>query len=261
MALKCSWIRRYLKEKSQYYMLVSIICPALDSIGKYGANFVQKKISEVSNPFWKDILQALYSIIYLRSPKSWEEFLSVPVFYNPNIKIGGKSFYSSNYTKKGIYFINDFLGENGNLYSFERFQQINNVQNTNFLFYNSIITSIRTYLNTLSIAHKSKKEKTPLQPLIAKVIFKQEKGCRVTYDLLIESGVKPTSQQKWTNILNLDNFNWKNVYILPFKCTKDSRLQWLQFRINHRILGTNNLRAKMGLINNNSCSFCKRPLV
>ena len=38
-----------------------------------------------------------------------------------------------------------------------------------------------------------------------------------------------------------DNFGWKYVYEQPFFLTKDSMLQWFQYRINHRILGTNRL--------------------
>ena len=44
---------------------------------------------------------------------------------------------------------------------------------------------------------------------------------------------------------------------MPFKITKDPQLQWLQFRINNRILGTNYLRKKMKMVSSDLCTFCK----
>ena len=52
-----------------------------------------------------------------------------------------------------------------------------------------------------------------------------------------------------------DAFGWKYVYELPFFLTKDSMLQWFQYRINHRILGTNRLMFKMGIVDKENCSF------
>ena len=63
--------------------------------------------------------------------------------------------------------------------------------------------------------------------------------------------VLPTlkSQNKWRIDMNLpDNFGWKYVYELPFFLTKDSMFQWFQYRIKHRILGTNRLMFKMGIV-------------
>ena len=71
--------------------------------------------------------------------------------------------------------------------------------------------------------------------------------------------VLPTlkSQNKWRIDMNLpDNFGWKFVYELPFFLTKDSMLQWFQYRINHRLLGTNRLMFKMGIVDKENCSFC-----
>ena len=77
--------------------------------------------------------------------------------------------------------------------------------------------------------------------------------CRDIYNLLLGS-VLPTmkSQNKWMNLP--DNFGWK--FELPFFLTKDSMLQWFQYRIIHRILGTNRLMFKMGVVDQNNCSFC-----
>ena len=41
-----------------------------------------------------------------------------------------------------------------------------------------------------------------------------------------------------------------------FQCTKSSKLQWLQYRINQHTLTTNTIVYKIGLKVDNLCSFC-----
>ena len=65
--------------------------------------------------------------------------------------------------------------------------------------------------------------------------------------------------EKWGMELNLSpNFCWKRIITLPFTSIKDTNLRWFQFRIIHRILGTNSLLYKMGIKRENTCSFCER---
>ena len=53
-----------------------------------------------------------------------------------------------------------------------------------------------------------------------------------------------------------ENFNWNKVNQLVIDCTKESKLKWFQYRIVHRILGTNDLLFKCKIKNNPMCSFC-----
>ena len=51
--------------------------------------------------------------------------------------------------------------------------------------------------------------------------------------------------EKWGAELNLGpTFCWKNILTFPFSLVKDTNLRWVQFRIIHRILGTNSLLCK-----------------
>ena len=56
--------------------------------------------------------------------------------------------------------------------------------------------------------------------------------------------------------LNLDdNFNWPTILSLPFNIEQDTNLKWFQFRIIHRILGTNYLLNKIRLKQNDKYTF------
>ena len=99
----------------------------------------------------------------------------------------------------------------------------------------------------------------PFRPQIIKVIFCSKTGCRPIYDVLNLNDFHLKSQNKWITELNhQDNFGWKFVFDLPFYLTKDSKLQWFQFKIVHRIIGTNHLLSKMGLKENDYYSFCNQ---
>jgi len=168
---------------------------------------------------------------------------------------GGNSFFFKNYFDRGIQCVGDFIDQNGSLYLFDMFMQKWNVR-TNCVHYNSIHSSItrviRVYKFILPFSYEMVR---PFRPQIIKVICCSKTGCRPIYDVLNVNDFHRKSQNKWITELNLkDNFGWKFVFDLPFYLTKDSKLQWFQFKIVHRIIGTNHLLSKMGL--KDYCSFC-----
>ena len=66
-------------------------------------------------------------------------------------------------------------------------------------------------------------------------------------------------QKKWEEILalGLDETKWREIFKLPFIVTQNTKLQWLQYRINQRILGTNKLLYKIKVKDNAFCTFCQ----
>ena len=95
----------------------------------------------------------------------------------------------------------------------------------------------------------------PIRSLTIKLITCKTKGCRSIYYVLIKTKQIPSSRAKWRRRLTI-NLNFKFIYDISFSCTNDPKLQWLHFRINHRILGTNYLLVKMRINNSELCSFC-----
>jgi hypothetical protein len=137
--------------------------------------------------------------------------------------------------------VNDFLDNRGNLLSFDEFLTKFDI-NTNFSEYQNIIESNRRFLNQLSLRHLHQKEEMPIQPLMIEIIYSQKKGCRQIYDYILRANISSIAKRKWEDELNLNNdFNWNGIYRLPFNITKDSNLQWFQYKVNHRILATNYL--------------------
>ena len=67
---------------------------------------------------------------------------------------------------------------------------------------------------------------------------------------------EPTGKVKWNAFINFDDKQWKIIFSMPFKNTTDSKLQWIQFRVNHSIIVTNKLLVKLGKKDSSNCTFC-----
>ena len=44
--------------------------------------------------------------------------------------------------------------------------------------------------------------------------------------------------------------------MMPYACTKDTKLRVFQFRFSHRRIATNDILYKIGVIRHNMCTFC-----
>ena len=58
-----------------------------------------------------------------------------------------------------------------------------------------------------------------------------------------------------TELENDEAIDWKSVHRLPFICTKITKLITFQFKLLHRRLATNDFLKKIGIKNNNRCTF------
>ena len=90
-------------------------------------------------------------------------------------------------------------------------------------------------------------------------LVKLKKGTRNISDIFVKKLYrKPASEYKWQQKMecNFDDFWWKKCNTQIFKCTKDVKLRWFQFRIVHRILSTNQFLKKIQIADSDLCSFC-----
>lgn len=256
-SLKLTWIRRLILNKKKYMCILYEAYPFIDGCLKFGKEYTKIKIRLVDNHFWKDVLESFYLYQENLKPKSWSEFMTVPLWFNQSIKVGGATICYKSWYEKGILYLNDLFDKNGNLITYENFLNIYGVQ-TNFLQFQGVSNNIRCYLEKLRFQHFPNKINNPICPLHLSYILKDKKGCRRIYDSFIYSdSLLPSSVKKWQQIINFpDDFEWQKVLNLPFKITLDTSLRWLQYRINHRILGTNYLLSKINKKHSNKCSFC-----
>ena len=260
MSLKSSWLGRLITSNSRWTKLFECInhCNIHDIIN-YGDAFVRKKLTNIRNPFWKDVLIGWQTILERKIPNDTNDVYNSSLWYNTKITVGRRSVAYKNYIDKGILLIKDVLDEQGNLMSYDEFRQ-KYVINTNFLEYNSLLRAIKSYM------HKYDNQETliidlqkPSLPDSAKLLLSNRKGSKAIYNVINKTNCIPIAQSKYEIMGLVTNTQvWNKYYILPFKCSKSTDIQWFQYRILHRILGTNYLLYKIKYISSDKCTFCKR---
>ena len=90
------------------------------------------------------------------------------------------------------------------------------------------------------------------------------KVCKIFCQNLVDkkASISLKSQGKW--LAEGDVFgkstvtvNWKNTLHLPFLCTIETKLRVLYFNLLHRRIAANDFLCKMGIRQEDPCSFCK----
>lgn len=252
ISLKLTWIRRLLMNDRQWQQIIKMQVD-LEKVFSLGKSYIEVQSKNIKNLFWKDVFQGLVKLIELTEVDTAEKLLSLPCFHD-RVKIGGVSYYNKNWYEKGIRLINDFFDNDGVFYTLENLRQIFNI-NINFLQYQSIKVSLRDLLSTYNI-NVSEKLVAPVLPYYLMIILKSKKGTKDFYDILVKNREIITGQIKWNRQYHFSDEDWKHIYEMPFFVTKCSKLQWFQYRINHKILATNSYLFKINIINSPICVFC-----
>ena len=92
-SLKLTWIRRLIKSDSLWKHIFHEITKTKDTIFfGFGDSYYLKLAQKTNNCFWKEILE-IYSDFIKKINSCKENVTKVPVWYNSNIKLGGKTIF------------------------------------------------------------------------------------------------------------------------------------------------------------------------
>ena len=79
-----------------------------------------------------------------------------------------------------------------------------------------------------------------------------------------ELRTKPTkSQIKWERdceLTNPEQIRWEIIYSKSFNCSNSTKLRNFQFKLLHRRVATNTFLEKIGIKENNLCTFCQKDI-
>ena len=85
----------------------------------------------IDNHFWKDIFTTFKTFIDLVKPTNFNELMSITLWGNKTIKVGGTSVFYKTWIDNGIMANRDLTKTNGQLLSYEEFRRKYALQ-TNF---------------------------------------------------------------------------------------------------------------------------------
>ena len=110
-SLKITWIRRLIKSsKNPWNTFFNDNICQISKLSSFGTHFLKKTINSTKNKFWKTSLQAYYNYSQINKPKTLEEKLCSPLWYNEEIST--YELFIPDWYKNGIITPGDLLDEN-----------------------------------------------------------------------------------------------------------------------------------------------------
>ena len=248
-ALKIMWIRKLKQTKHKWKNIALITYPFIIGLEQCGPNLYSQKAK--SNIFWEHVFKAYRLLYYRIEPQNTSELLAEPVLHNDRIKIGNKVISYTQWIEKGVYNLANFVGNTGKLLTFTEFRNKYGIY-MDFVTYSGLILSLKKYIRKTKIQVD---DRSPSNTTVAlRTIYSITKGTKAYYNILNDSDCNPNCCAKWTK-KSYCNVCWKSCFLKIHKID-DIKLKWLQMRIVHRVIATNVVLKKMGIINCEQCTFC-----
>jgi hypothetical protein len=228
----------------------------------FGDDYIVKLINITTNDFWKDVLDSwLYVVSKLMDTEHAHnsKILCIPIWYNTIIKVDKKSLFIKQWYERGVKIIDDFLDEKGCFLSKENFAKKYNIESICCMKYNSVISAISTFMKGLNFSKEHcVKMYRPFSPLYFGIILQAKKTSQYIYRFINISNNVPKSFEKWKSLHLYKelHFTVQDVFKNCFMVSKDSKVQWLQYRILHRILPVNYYLKKIKIVDSDVCTFC-----
>ena len=248
--LKLTWIRRILHSDSKWLHLLK---------ANLGLDFKELlylgPIKVINNKFWLEVFEAWKELNLKRKVTSVIDVLGSSLWKNNNIQVDNSTVYYKDWIEKGIWTVNDLLTPEGEFMSFQYFRESFSI-NCTFLHFYGLVLSVKKWLKSVD-ANYINGQLNPLIPFNISIFMRSPKGGKDMYNVLNKNICTVTSEKKWEDVLDLREIPWHKVNSYCLLFSQSTKFRWFQYRIIHRILGTNSFLAKIKLRDSNLCTFCK----
>ena len=204
-----------------------------------------KGIEHIDHPFYKCTLKTWLDHNHIINNEALPT-----VWNNIHITQNSKLLFYPNWIKAGIIYIQDILSENNEILPFE--QVCNIVGNPAVLKLQYLVVKfalhkiIQRDLTLVKAGNLSFRDR-PLKEWTTKML---------RASIRKEKAERPHIEGFWKRKYPTRNVN-KETWLIPRQCTKEVRLQTLQWKILHNIYPTRILLEKMKVANNNKCTYCQ----
>ena len=189
------------------------------------------------------------------------------LFNNRNIRIDGKTFFWTEWYKKGIRTIRDLLGDNGQILPFPVFQSKYSLQKTTFLHYYQVVSAIPSHLLTEAKIQEFNSETINIEDpesfrLDENVNINPLKAnCKDFYWLIIDRKYndEQTGPKRWNKTIPMEKINRKKILKLVPKTCRENRLREFNFKFIHRIVVTKKELLRFNIKSDSNCIYCGEP--
>ena len=188
-------------------------------------------------------------------PENIQDYTEEIIWNNTLIQVDKRSIYWTQWINNGILQIADLINNNNEIISLTDLQNMG--IKTNFLTRQQLINSIPTELiKTIKNVIFMKKHEIELNITIGHRKYDLDIiQTKEIYWKTVENNIQePSAIEKWNEKLEIDS--WPQIFKLPYKCTRKTKLQTLQYKIIHRIFPCNYWLQKIKIKESDICNFC-----
>eukprot|EP00916_Digyalum_oweni_P000719 GHVL01001367.1.p1 GENE.GHVL01001367.1~~GHVL01001367.1.p1 ORF type:complete len:211 (+),score=1.21 GHVL01001367.1:1032-1664(+) len=202
--------------------------------------------------FRKDVLKHYKKCCSLSEVINVNDFVSECIQYNLNIIRDHGTIVNKEWIENDVVFVHQLLHLNGHFFTFEEFRLNFPFVQTNFVFYEGVIKSLRKYQRKVQIDSLNGFQIRDYKPW--QIICRGKQAIKEVF-LKSKFDANPAGMNRWS--MYFYNLNWKQIFDKCFKTTKDTQLRWFQTRLLHRILGVASRLFVQKILDSPLCAFCK----
>lgn len=249
-SLKCKWVKQLLDDSFKPWKVLFTY-----ELKKYGSSFLfkcnfAKNDVCISNLFIRQVCDA-WADYNFHIPS--ENFSDQFILNNSCLKINGEIFFHKDLLQCNVFKVLDFFENNGKVKPFDNFISNLHLSNFSFIHYFSIVDAIpsswkRDRMNP-SLPNVN-------EVRLIKFSIANKPSVLIYNDTLSRHSSMPKAIQKWNHLFSDSTFNWNAIYALPFRVIRKPKVQYLQFRLLHRIIGVNSYLFRLKVKDSPLCSFC-----
>lgn len=255
-ALKIRWIRYLLVEDNDWTNIFQEIT-GLDDCNRIlslDSKSILRIAKHLKNDFWSDVLNSWAKLINVYETEEINKILHFSLWDSWYITSDNLKHRQEELMFWGCNKVADLFDESMNIISYNQF--CNQFTHINFLDYASLIASMPADWKRVLTKETNKPDIGELD-LFHQVIA-EPKTCKFAYKCFIEDLITTKPHEvKWRESgINMSDEKRRLYNVLPYKCTKSTKLQAFQYKIIHRILGIGVFKKICNIAEDDTCTFC-----
>ena len=256
-SLKIAWIKKLLTNCDAEY--ISLFEKTLSPLSKFfmlGSDWAKYLVQKTTNMFWKDVLNSWLRFIEVDEINGNIDILTSPIWYNP--LISKETLYFPTWYQKGVCVVGDLIDEQGHILDQKEIEKRYTLK-MSYLEYDRVRGLIMKFVRSYQKGNNFDFIRPCLQKNLAYLLLNKY-GTKGIYNKINKSFHEMTFQRKWSHDIDIQSNakSWQQIFRICFKTIEDPFYKWFQYRVIHRILGTQDSLFKMGISDSSTCLLCKQ---
>ena len=270
-ANRISWIKRLLCESKMRWKCIFSEFIKPFSLTHFTETYLEDDhILSIQMPFYKQLYQIWNKV--RSKPEKLSEYLAQVIWKNKFIQLPVqpkskrcKTLCWPALYEAGIVRVIDLFKPDGTFINLHEFCKDHNIK-CNFLQVIQIKKAIpKTWVTMITSQLTHSTENTNVNLLLktsGKCYDICKSSTKTVYEhIILSKYVQATAVQRWSEQFEIDEDDWSNIFTLPFKTSRETKLQSFQYKIIHRVISCRKWLYNQKVIPSPYCTLCNNNCI